>query len=195
MKRTIGLLVLAVVWTSSRLAMAEAPPMARLQLRANVPQTTFHLMTSQLTSSATGFVWARRGHETFHTESSTYVSRPLCTAPCDVNVPQGSYAIGLSSGQDPPLFGSAVNVDGPMELTGHYESRSYLRWTGAFVAVASLVAGLAIAFQHPTDCSSGSCMTELPHVGLGLGIIVGGVLMGVILGTRPDVASVNARTM
>jgi hypothetical protein len=71
---------------------------------------------------------------------------PLCTAPCDIDLPAHTYILGVSQGQggarraDHNLF----TIDGDMSLQLEYESREAARIAGWIVFIGGALAGAGI---------------------------------------------------
>jgi hypothetical protein len=73
-------------------------------------------------------------------------TRPLCTAPCRLQLPAGAYRFAISEGGDPTRSDQLTDLRGPTQLSLDYQNRAGLRTAGwvTFGVGAVLGAGLAV---------------------------------------------------
>jgi len=100
---------------------------ARLQLRANEPDTTFYVRTA-VAGGPHGVIAAYDR---------------ICTAPCEASMPSGSYEMALSQhGSTPRGTSDPVVVRGESTLQGSFESRMGIRLVGLGIAIAGGIGGI-----------------------------------------------------
>ncbi|MEZ4375878.1 MAG: hypothetical protein R3B07_34035 [Polyangiaceae bacterium] len=130
---------------------------ARLELRGE--GVTFHREAG--TGTGAGYV---NGHAV---AISTTMYETMCTAPCTVSVPRGTYTLALSKG-GLPVEAEPVTVTQDGTLVGSYESKSGVRTTGLAVGIPLTVIGGSVMLGSLT-------LVEDPLVPM----IAGGTIMTV----------------
>lgn len=149
--------------------------MARLHVRTD--QDSLSLQQLQGTASVT--VWTGNGAGRAHIDQFGIV----CNAPCDVEVPEGTYQLGIAHGT-----GSAMRAGAPIDLRGDvtldlsYNDRTMTRVGGWLTFGLGTAGGSALMvasiFAGPRYCSSyGYCHNELSMPMLIAGGVVAGVSM------------------
>lgn len=141
---------------------------------------------------------------TFHRRSASAVGTGgvavgydvMCTAPCEVSVPSGTYRLGLSK-----HGGAAIEADedvvvfaGPSTVEGNYVDRSGLRRTGWIVfGVSAAVTALAPFVLTEEDCTDYSGCTDVTSstgwTVAGVGVV--GMLASIPLIGVSDKASIS----
>ena len=85
----------------------------------------------------------------------------LCTAPCEVELPEGEYSFALSSGGAPPTrVKTPVRVQGMMELSATHESKKTTRqngWVvfGLGVGLGSVLVTVGVFSEPTSHCTFG----------------------------------------
>ncbi|MDQ3033896.1 MAG: hypothetical protein M3Y87_15880 [Myxococcota bacterium] len=154
-------------------AAAPRERMATLHVRSRQRE----LSLQQLQGSASVTVWTGRGSGTARIDQFGVV----CNAPCDVEVPEGTYQLGVAQGTgDAARAGRPIELRGDVTLDLAYNDRSGQRvagWLtfglGAAAGAALLVAGI---FTGPTYSSSFGYSRRDLNVPM---MIAGGVVFGV----------------
>lgn len=153
-------LLLASMALAPRLAAAQAP--TPVEVSADREGVTLHQV----------LVEGPRSHWTGRRYDAT---QPLCTAPCRLTLPAGTYRFALSDGGEPVRSARLTDVRGPTALHLDYASRSGARaagWlvfgVGALAGAITALAGTFVAFEDGND------------VDLGYGLMIGG-LGGIIV--------------
>ena len=118
------------------------PPPAPRGVRVHVVGTTEALTLQQVTGSATALGGTGRGFATVQVDQFG----PLCTAPCDVELAPGTYALGVSLGQGPARRGdhNLFTLESDTTLSIEYESREGLRIAGWLTFLIGALGGAAI---------------------------------------------------
>lgn len=115
---------------------------------ALVHVTTSHqgarLTLHRLTGTATAAVWTGRGGVAA-VQVDSFAS--LCTAPCDIELPLGSYYFGVShnSGNAARAGGGPYDVRGPMQIDVDYDDRTGLRVAGWTTFIVGALAATAMS--------------------------------------------------
>jgi hypothetical protein len=130
--------------------------------------------------------------------SETHSFRTLCTAPCTVALAPGTYQLAVSEGDGKPIIANrAVLPAGTYTARGDYTSRAGVRTAGYIVLVVGVVTGVGLMVYSlatpEKDCSDGICVNKIDTTPLwvGLGVAIGSSLIGTILASRPDTATVE----
>lgn len=130
------------------------PELVTLRVTSATQAVTLH----RLTGTANVAVWTGRGMGYGVIDSF----EPMCTAPCAVQVPRGTYTLGLSQGEGRPrrsghsMFTIVQNTD----LTLEYESREGLR-VGGWVIFGAASVGYLIAALAPIGGDADAYLTIL----------------------------------
>lgn len=111
----------------------------------------------------------------------------LCTAPCAVNMPAGTYRLGLSIGDGPVLPADPVDLRENLKLDGQYVSNVQTRIAGGVILLGGMLG--AIALLAPTDAqcagviSNESCFNgrDRDRVTIGTALAVGSAILGTAL--------------
>jgi hypothetical protein len=173
-----------------------APPLAQarpvfLRFAANGPDVSFHLRTYE-------GEWIGPDGEVY-----PHGYTPICTAPCDVALPEGTHHIGLTKDGDVIVEPhEALVVSSPAEIYGTYESRHGTRALGWVILGVGLGVGSILVLdgllQTKNICPPGDdgddCVefsTNDALVGGGLAVGVASVAIGVALAGLRDKASIT----
>jgi hypothetical protein len=125
---------------------------------------------------------------------------PICTGPCTAHLEDGEYKLALAPRGGAPVDAGTVYVAGPSVLHARYDDRRATRTLGLILGVTGTVAGalmMASSVRTETVCdtSSGMCASHENVNGAllagGIGVVVGAVLLGSVLATRQDEATVT----
>lgn len=114
------------------------PPTVHVHVEASVPDLTLQ----QVTGTGTAVVSTGRSFATVMVDNFA----PLCTAPCDVDLPAHAYVLGISQGQgaarraDHNLF----TIDHDLSLELEYESREGARIAGWITFIGGALAGAGV---------------------------------------------------
>lgn len=172
----------------SALASASAPPGSQVELRANKSGVTYFWRgdSARLTIDGTG-----------HT-LQTY--RRVCTAPCELLLPPGTYQMALASGSgDPVAVEEPVVIEGPSTLRAKHTSYAPLRVAGAILGVGAAIGGIylmgtGLLRSKDTCDAAGNCSTEpdvdTQKVLIGAGVLVVGAVVGGLLQGKSDGAEI-----
>lgn len=119
-------------------AVAQPFPTVRLHVEATSPDLTLQ----QVTGTGTAIVSTGRSFSTIMVDSFA----PLCTAPCDIDLPVRAYVLGVSQGQGAARRGdhNLFTLDHDMSLQLEYESREAARIVGWLTFIAGAIAGAGI---------------------------------------------------
>lgn len=173
---------------------APAPPRERVA-RLHVRSQQQELSLQQLQGSATVSVWTGRGVASATIDQFAVV----CNAPCDVEIPEGTYQLGVAQGT-----GGAQRAGRPMDLRGEmtlelgYNDRSLTRLGGWLTFTIGSAAGAALIigsiFAGPTTyCGRSSCGQDLSVEMLVSGSVVFGasMIVGLIFAFMQDAPSIE----
>src|SRR6185369_14009800 len=94
------------------------------------------------TGTGTAIVSTGRSFSTILVDSFA----PLCTAPCDIDLPVRAYVLGVSQGQGAARRGdhNLFTIDHDMSLELEYESREAARIVGWLVFIGGAIAGAGV---------------------------------------------------
>jgi hypothetical protein len=123
----------------------------------------------------------------------------LCTAPCSVTLPSGSYAFAVAKGTGAPIEDEdLVSVPGASTVEGRFHSYRGMRIAGVVITVGSVIGGAYLMYRGvadgPETCDgAGFCQREFDGGKFwpGLGLLVGGTIIGGVLSSKSDEASVR----
>lgn len=107
-----------------------------------------------------------RTYRTFgQVQSASY--RPLCMAPCEMEVPRGTYRFGISVGDGDTQMadGGPFNLMDPATLDLEYKSRNGYRIAGWLLAGAALLVPVVTMAVVPNDTVSGAETVSATLVG------------------------------
>lgn len=160
-------------------------PAARKEYGNTQPLVTVHGQEARLQLRGTGITFHRKtGTAAISGGGSQRISadayEAMCTAPCEVTMPRGSYQLALSN-HDVPVDAKPVNISGDSTLEATYTSRAGTRTVGWILIPVSLLGGTALILA--TSDPDSESMTPLM---LGFGVIVGGSLIGWMLAETSD---------
>lgn len=158
-------------------------PMARLHVRASAPE----LSLQRLQGSATVAVW------TGQTMGSARIDQfgIICNAPCDVEIPEGTYQLGIAQGTgDARRAGRPVDLRGDVTLDLRYESRTGMRIGGwvLFGLGAAAGGGLMVGSLFVGDSILD---TNLPMLISGGAVLIVSVVVGMIFAFMQDAAEID----
>lgn len=173
-------------------AVVPAPPSVRLHVRGTEPGRTLHRLTESTEIPLPGRA----------SRPQLDSMMPICAAPCDVDLPAGTYAFGVSEGS-----GSAHRAGAPVHLEAgelwveiEHTDRTGIRvagWAilGLGAAGGGLIAGFGAA-SKPPDVGLGGGGAWLGWDGgtwLGIGLATAGVfaLIGALIGITDDHAAIS----
>ena len=174
---------------------APSPGSARPPLRVSPPgvDVRFDPVTPGLTllhqTAVTPVVFVKGWN--FYRERPTPVYTPLCTGQCDTRLVPGEHRFAIGRpGSDPVIADGPVRISGPVELRAEYVDRKAIRTTGAIVAIAGPLTGLAMILAGTYQgggnvCDySGNCFdrgndNNLTLRATGVVTLVGTLLLGV----------------
>ena len=118
---------------------------------------------------------------------------PFCAAPCTVQLPLGSYSLGLSNdgGKSIPVS-SALLVNRDTRVVAHYQSNRWRLVTGIALIITAVVATGALAVAANLPCpEDGSCSESSTAVAVSASVMAAGTVAGILLiATSSDTASV-----
>jgi hypothetical protein len=108
----------------------------------HVEGTSSDLTLQQVTGTGTAIVSTGRSFATVMVDNFA----PLCSAPCDIDLPAHTYVLGVSQGQGPARRGdhNLFTIDGNMSLELEYDSREAARIAGWVVFIGGALAGAGI---------------------------------------------------
>lgn len=111
-------------------------------IRVHVESTSPELTLQQVTGTGTAIVSTGRSFATVMVDSFA----PLCTAPCDVELPAHTYILGVSEGQGAARRGdhNLFTLDADTTLELEYESREGARIAGWIVFIGGALVGAGI---------------------------------------------------
>lgn len=113
--------------------------------------------------------------------TSTYT--PLCTAPCEVSLPEGAYEFGISRPGKRVTEVGFIRVTGPGTLEAEFEPDRAAKITGISALVAGAAGGTALLFLVDTD--------EHKNVLAAAGALLLGMGIGIPLLALPDDARIT----
>jgi hypothetical protein len=152
---------------------APPPPAALPTIHLTFETDDEDVMTHRLVGSAIAGGWGRRGFVRVD------AFEPLCLAPCEIDVPPGTYQFGLSQGAS----GNAqrASIVYPLSTDTHFvaefSSRGVERAIGWTVFSLSAVA-CVVTVLVPIFVSDFSESTLFTSLGVGLGTLVVGMAVG-----------------
>lgn len=155
---------------------AEVPAglrVARLRMISDQEGVTFYHKTGMSSGIGTGWVLGRGGGPLVMGIHSEQFTR-LCTAPCDVDLPQGDHLLGLALNDARVVPAQIVDLRGPTEVRGEYTSRWGVRTTGAWLIAGGIVGGISMvaagyALENaPLVIAGGTAFLIGMPVGIGL---------------------------
>lgn len=166
-----------------------APPAGQGVARLHVRTAQEGLSLQRLQGTTSISVWTGRGVASAQLDQFGII----CNAPCDIEVPEGTYQLGIAQGEGNALrAGPPIDLRGEMTLGLTYDDRSLLRAMGwlTFGLGAAGGGALAIAapFAGPTSCSYGFCSNgfSFEMFAAGIGIMVTSMIVGMILAFLQD---------
>lgn len=114
----------------------------------------------------------------------------LCTAPCEVEIPEGSHVLALSiPGVRLPREAGDISLTENQTVTGHYVSRQSVRTAGFVTGLAGiLIGGIAMAMGFSRDDNGN---TNRGALYAGLGIMTVGLAVGLPLTLIRDEAEIR----
>ena len=163
-------------------------PTVRIELKGDQDGLTFH----QMNGSSRGF--ARGGLA--GTEIETTHHQRLCSVPCEVELPRGTYQFGLTLGGSRVLeTGAEFALNGNARLHGRIESRGGVRLTGWMIIASAIVVGAIVAVhdRHKECNAADICDDRFPYALPGLGIMAVGGGLGAYMAVQSDRAEIDIR--
>lgn len=154
-------------------AYAPPPPAALPTIHLTFDSEDEDVMTHRLVGSAIAGGWGRRGFVRVD------AFEPLCLAPCEIDVPPGTYQFGLSQGAsgNAQRAGIVYPLTTDTHFVAEFSSRGVERAIGWTVFSLSAVACVVIVLV-PLFVSDYSENTLFTTLGVGLGTLVGGMAVG-----------------
>jgi hypothetical protein len=183
----------APIAMASNAAAIEAPT-ARLQLKSDQRGLTYYRKMGAGHSDGGGWVHGKNGGPVSLSFDTANFER-LCTAPCSVEVPQGTYKLGLSLNDGAVVSADALDLRGKLQLDGHYESNSGIRRAGWVVGIASILVGTVLALSSSNDCDPSStvyCSSTRPYLVPGLLVMGVGGTLGLLMTFVGDDVTIRA---
>lgn len=166
-----------------------------VNLRANLPEVTFHLKMGSANFEGLGQGWtANGGLMTTAVSGSSNSYAVICTAPCTATLPAGTHRLALSlEGGKSIEAEQSVTLDGPAQVEGTYSSNSGVRTAGWVIGIAGGLAGLGMMFaafpsSDPDDEESGDSTLMLA----GTGVAIASFITAWIMISVDDDADVQA---
>ncbi len=128
-------------------------------VRVHVEATSPDLTLQQVTGTGTAIVSTGRSFTTIMVDNFA----PLCTAPCDIELPAHTYVLGVSQGQGGARRGdhNLFTVDHDMSLELEYESREAVRIVGWLTFIGGALAGAGIMLGGILSNASSDFVTWL----------------------------------
>jgi hypothetical protein len=171
-------------------ASAPAGPQ-KFKLHFEASQPDIQLLVPVMQASTRGWAGGLMGFG-YSTRSREYAI--LCTAPCDVELPQGQQRLALSiSGGVAREMAAPLDIDGPGRLVADYSSRRGVRIAGVLLAIVGGVAGLVMTghgLNPGSTCDSYGACTRMPAddgmVAAGLAVFAGSLGAGLYMGLLGD---------
>lgn len=150
-----------------------APPSSASTVPVRFTSALDKLIAYELTGSAHGMTWG------YGWSGYTRVDafRPLCMAPCTIEVPRGTYTFGIAveDGTARRASGGPFNVDAETTFDLEYESREGYRITGWVLFAAAEVAALAV-IASPLAADDIADVDYGPPLIIGTSLALGGLL-------------------
>lgn len=176
----------ATVPTPPQVAPPPSERMAHLRVRASEPE----LSLQRLQGSATVPVWTGYAAGTARIDQFGII----CNAPCDVEIPEGTYQLGIAQGTgDARRAGRPVDLHGDVTLDLRYKSRRGMRIGGwVLVGVGGAVGGGLMTGALFIDGSVRD--TRIPMLIAGSAVLFVGMVVGMILGLIQDSADIVVGT-
>jgi hypothetical protein len=119
----------------------------------------------------------------------------ICEAPCEVSIPIGDYALGLSLDGGPPVVAKPLaSLTRRSIVDGRYIDRSKMRKAGWWVFGAGFIAGVVIMLtgvDYESDSSQIESIRNGTLFGTGIALMGASILVGVPMLTRDDRAMVT----
>lgn len=166
-----------------------------VNLRANLPEVTFHLKTGTANFEGIGPGWSANGGLLAVAVSGTASTYSvICTAPCTATLPPGTHRIALSlDGGKSVEAEQAVVLGGPTRVEGTYTSNSGIRTAGWIIAIAGGLAGIGIMVAAYPSSDTEEPDDGNPALALaGTGVLLGAAITGGIMVSVDDDAEVQA---
>lgn len=163
-----------------------APPAGQGVARLHVRTAQEGLSLQRLQGTTSISVWTGRGVASAQLDQFGII----CNAPCDIEVPEGTYQLGIAQGEGNALrAGPPIDLRGEMTLGLTYDDRSLLRAMGWLTFGLSAAGGgalmIAAPFAGPTTCYrySGYCgnSMSIEMMIAGGAIMVGGMVAAMVL--------------
>lgn len=144
------------------------PPMATLRVRSDQPNLS--LQQLQGTSTVSVSTYSARGGVGYGTAQVDHFGI-ICNAPCETEIPAGTYQLGVAQGTANALrAGAPIDLRGEMDLQLRYDDRSAFRVAGWVTFGLGVAGGTALLL-------AGLFVSDF---GYDVGMVVGGsVLAGV----------------
>jgi hypothetical protein len=192
-----GLCVAAVMLAASPGHAQETPPgraMEDVQFEPDQGDLTLLARTGEIPVERI----VRGGHGWYHERGMARRYAPVCDGPCSARFEAGEYHLALAKPGGGAVETGAIRIEGPATIRAHYEDHRAARLLGAVLGVAGTIAGaiMIAASVHPEtvcDPARGGCYAHETVnggvMGAGIGVVVGSVVLGSILGTRDDSAT------
>ena len=168
---------------------ASRPATIRLELKTDQAGLTFHRKLGTSQGYASGGFGGGTEVVTTHLEQ-------VCSAPCAVELPRGSYEFGLSlEGSRVLETGTEFELNGDTRLHGRVESRTGIRVAGWLTIAASIVVGAVVAvYDRQRECDAADiCRDRYPYMAPGIIIIAGGGALGAYMALQSDRARIDIR--
>ena len=106
----------------------------------------------------------------------------ICNIPCEVDLPEATYQLGVASGEDAAIrVGAPIDLRRDTSLHASYTDNGGIRTTGWILFIGGSVLGTALMvgslFAGPEECSefTGSCRATLS-----MPMLVGGTIVAVL---------------
>ncbi|MCC7380785.1 MAG: hypothetical protein IT384_03090 [Deltaproteobacteria bacterium] len=169
-----------------------APSGATVRLNTNQPDLTYYLPAGKSIGTSVGAsigTGASFGVGTVGTTATSF--HRLCIAPCTVQLVPGNHRFAVGIGEDAPVIvDETFAIEGTTTLTATYRSHAVVRIIGRIVSIGSLVAGLAVSIEWIVN-HGGDPKPDFTQPAIGLGIALGGGVIGLILSSVDDGASIT----
>lgn len=132
-----------------------AVPTVRVHVEADSPDLTLQ----QVTGTSSAIVSTGRSFATVMIDSFA----PLCTAPCDIDLPAHAYILGVSQGQAGARRAdhNLLTIDHDMSLALEYESREGARIAGWVTFLVGALAGAGLMLVGITSNNGDDFITWL----------------------------------
>lgn len=154
---------------------ALAPAGAAAQVTARAPVAQVPVQVRSASEGVTLHHVLVEGRRSRWTGRYADASRPVCTAPCEMLMPVGTYRFALSDGGDPRRVERLVDLRAPSLLSLEYENRDGLRTTGWAIfgggaligAITALVGALMVLEPDQEDLGYGLMIGGLSAIAVG----------------------------